>query len=255
MKLDPGNAQHLGSRRDQQDAFAFSDPSDTAFLSHGGFLAVLADGMGGLSHGASASRVAVKAFQQIYRTKSASESIPDALKRSLDETNAAVREMARRIDAQGSVGTTLVAAAIHESELYWISVGDSGLFLFRDGHLTLLSTAHTYARELEAAAASGQISVTEAREHPDRDSLTSYLGQTTIVDIDRTPQAFPLQANDRILLASDGLFKTLSNGEIASAIRGQSQSSCDELVRRVLGKKQAGQDNVTVMLVALDVNQ
>jgi protein phosphatase len=245
MPLIPGNAQHLGARRDQQDAFAFSDPSATEFIRHAGFLAVLADGMGGLAHGASASRVAVKAFHRAFSTKAQTETIPDALQRSLREANQAVLGMGQ------DTGTTLVASVIHESNLYWISVGDSALFLCRDRRLTLLTTAHTYAQELEAAAAAGQISTTEARAHPERDSLTSYLGQKKLEEIDYTPAAFPLTTGDRFLLASDGLFKTLAPEEIESAITADAQASCDELIRRVLARNKKDQDNVTVLIVGL----
>ena len=51
MRHLPAHAQHIGSRRYQQDSFGFADPDDDDFLAHGGFLAVLCDGMGGMEHG------------------------------------------------------------------------------------------------------------------------------------------------------------------------------------------------------------
>ncbi len=249
MRFDPGNAQHSGSRQDQQDAFAFSDPADTRFIAHGGLLAVLADGMGGMEHGAEASRAAVRTFLQSYARKLPGESIPDALRRSLDSANAAVYEIAR---GSSGAGTTLVAAVLHDSGLYWISAGDSGLYVLRNGYVTLLNARHNYGRELDASAASGRISEAEALAHPERDSLTSYLGARDVAEIDANPEPLPLAPNDRVLLASDGLFRTLADHEIASAVSGESQAACDELVRRVLAKQAHYQDNVTVMLIGVD---
>ena len=57
MKIVAGNAQHIGARQEQQDSFGFSDPGNEAFVAHGGFLGVVADGMGGLSHGSEAGRI------------------------------------------------------------------------------------------------------------------------------------------------------------------------------------------------------
>ncbi len=90
MRFAFGNAQHIGARASQQDAFGFSDPANEAFVRHGGFCAVLCDGMGGMSHGDAASRLAVRTFLAEYGGKAETESIPDAMLRSLRSANAAV---------------------------------------------------------------------------------------------------------------------------------------------------------------------
>ena len=51
MAFSAGNAQHIGSRSQQQDAFGFSDPAEQEFVAHAGFLGIVADGVGGLTHG------------------------------------------------------------------------------------------------------------------------------------------------------------------------------------------------------------
>ena len=253
MRYLPGNAQDVGSRADQQDSFGFSDPNDGAFVAHGGFLAVLADGMGGLQHGQAASSAAVKTMLDAYRAKTAQESIPQALDRALRQANDAVLALAEHAGAAGhagaesSVGATLVAAVLHESALHWISVGDSGLFLFRDGALSLLTSAHIYANELDASAASGKISPEEARNDPQRQSLTSYLGLPVLREIDRSLRPLPLQARDRVVLACDGLFKTLTLEEIASELAADPQPACEALVRETLAKRLQHQDNITVL--------
>src|SRR5580698_2424352 len=132
MSFLPANAQHIGSRNSQQDSFGFGDLDDEAFLNHGGFVAVVCDGMGGMEHGDLASRTAVRSFLDAYGRKNPAESIPAALERSVREANDQVVEMAHELGAAASVGTTLVAAALansgREKAMYFISVGDSGLF-------------------------------------------------------------------------------------------------------------------------------
>ena len=90
MKLLFGNAQHIGSRDSQQDAFGFTSPFDSEFVRHAGLAAVLADGMGGMQSGDVASRAAIGGLLAAYRSKKPDESIPDALLRSLAAANEAV---------------------------------------------------------------------------------------------------------------------------------------------------------------------
>src|SRR5580698_5519707 len=123
MKFSAGNAQDIGAREEQQDSFGFSDPSDKAFVRHGGFLGVVADGMGGLSNGREAGAAAVRSFLAAYQAKPASESVADALSRSVGEANQAVRQIVQNGSAHDA-GTTLAAAVVLDSELYWIAVGD-----------------------------------------------------------------------------------------------------------------------------------
>src|SRR4051812_28149072 len=129
MKFIPGNAQHVGARREQQDSFAFSDPGDKKFVAHGGLLAGVSDGMGGMSNGQQASTAAVRAFLAAYERKSRDETIPAAMNRSLQSAFATVQALNRQAGDQS--GATLVAAVAHGEQLYWVSVGDSRLYLIR----------------------------------------------------------------------------------------------------------------------------
>src|SRR3979490_416890 len=76
MRYLAAHAQHIGARRYQQDSPGLGDPQNSTFLAHGGFLAVLCDGMGGMEHGDIASETAVSAFLDAYARKTAEESIP-----------------------------------------------------------------------------------------------------------------------------------------------------------------------------------
>ena len=260
MSFLPGNAQHIGARGSQQDSFGFGDPEDEAFLAHGGFVAVVCDGMGGMEHGDLASRTAVRTFLDAYRRKTPEETIPDALERSVREANDRVVEMAHELGAAESVGTTLVAAAVVDSgpgtgdgskSMYFISVGDSGLFHVSDGQMQTVNRPHIFANILDTAVTRGTLSKEQALLHPERDSLTSFIGVGVLEEIDRNVEPWPIADGDTILLASDGLFKTLTADEVLESCQGHPQSWPDALVVRTLGQEYEFQDNVTVLSVTV----
>lgn len=247
MNLSPGNAQDIGAREEQQDSFGFSDLGNSAFVEHAGVMAVVADGMGGMAHGAAASKVAVRTFLGAYQTKSPGESIPQALDRALREANSAVVALARGANLEDGMGTTLVAAAVHNGSLYWISAGDSRVYLLRRNELAKLTSDHVYAKELREEVAEGKISRTEALRNDQRSDLTSYLGLPDLPAIDRNVRPFPVRPGESVILCSDGLYKAMPESEIADSFRGDTQSACEGLVQRVLAKRFQHQDNVTVI--------
>jgi protein phosphatase len=256
MSFLPGNAQHIGARSSQQDSFGFGDPEDEAFLAHAGFVAVVCDGMGGMEHGDLASRTAVRAFLDAYQGKMPEESIPDALERSVREANDRVVEMAHNMGAAESVGTTLVAAVLVDSlpnskSMYFISVGDSGLFHISDGLLQTVNRPHIFANILDTAVSRGTLSKEQALQHPERESLTSFIGVGVLEEIDRNVDPWPIADGDTILLASDGLFKTLTANEVLESCHGHPQSWPDALVARTLEQGYEYQDNVTVLSVTV----
>jgi serine/threonine protein phosphatase PrpC len=250
MKILPGNAQNIGRRKDQQDASWFSDIDNAAFVAHGGVLAIVADGMGGLEKGGEASHLAARAFGQRYLAKPASQSIPGALREALDAANDAVCALSRSVDDCNNVGTTLVAAAIARDALHWVSVGDSRLYLFRRGELTQLTSDHNYSEVLQREVSSGRMSPEEALRHPDRNALTSYLGMPDLEEIDSNLRPFPLEPGDWILLCSDGLHGVLSEREIAAELHGNPQEAADRLIQQTLARQHPNQDNTTVAIMS-----
>lgn len=257
MSFLPGNAQHIGARSSQQDSFGFGDPEDQPFLAHGGFVAVVCDGMGGMEHGDLASRTAVRTFLHAYQRKTPGESIPDALERSVREANDRVVEMAHSLGAAESVGTTLVAAVLvaasgsDAKSMYFISVGDSGVFHVSDGQMQTVNRPHIFANILDTAVSRGTLSKEQALLHPERESLTSFIGVVVLEEIDRNVDPWPISDGDTILLASDGLFKTLTADEVLESCQGHPQTWPDALVARTLQQGYEYQDNVTVLSVTV----
>jgi protein phosphatase len=249
MKRFLGAAQYIGDRPEQQDAFRSSDPSDERFVRHGGFLGVVADGVGGGKYGQEAAVTAVNSFLSAYLTKAQGESIGFALERSLKQANEEVLKFGRRVGEEGTCGATLVAGVIHNGSLHWISAGDSRAYLSRAGRLYRLTYDHNVGSLLKEEVAAGTIDSTEADQHPDRENLTSYVGKPEPPNSDGNTEPFPLTPNDRVLLCTDGLYRTLSEDQMASMVVNDPQSSCVRLIREVQQRRVPGQDNTTVMVM------
>lgn len=245
MKYAIGNAQHIGGRKVQMDAFGFSNPNDAAFVEHGGLLAVVADGIGSLEGSGAAAKAAVRALVRAYERKAPSEAVQDALTRALSEAVAEVRTAAKM---HGDVGTTLVAAVMAQGALHWLSVGDSALLLVRDGAASQVNSPHTLATRLDRDAAENRISLKEARENPERESLTSYLGPEPPPEVDRNRQPLQLSPADRVVLCSDGLSKVVPFARISELCDGAPQQAATALVAEALKNGGAAQDNTTVLV-------
>ena len=161
-------------------------------------------------------------------------------------------EAALNLGLKEGVGTTLVAAVLHAGFLYFISVGDSAVYHVRGGQVHMVNRPHVFANLLDQAADRGQISRSEAAQHPERESLTSFIGIHELEEIDHNTEPWPVAVGETILLASDGMFKTLDVAEIQACLRGHPQSWPQALVARTLAQQNPGQDNVTVVSVTLD---
>ncbi len=251
MNVFPGNAQHIGTRSEQQDAFGISEISDSEFLSHGGALAVVADGMGGLAEGGKASRLAIKTFLEAYSRKTADEAIGDALERSMIETNDAVYSLAVELGEKGNFGTTLIAAVVHESGIYWIYAGDSRIYLTDGQALTQLTEDHVYGRKLKKAAEKGLIDYDMVLSHPDRESLTSYIGDQSVNEIGKGFHSAPLPENFSLLLCTDGLFKFLPEKRIIECYSDDPREWTQKLVDAVLEEQNPSQDNITAVCLKI----
>lgn len=249
MLVEPGNASHIGQRQKQEDAFALSDFADDDFISHGGYLAVLADGIGGLSYGGVAADIAAREFVGHYLAKPKQQPVDDALDAALHAANDAVLASAHWRNVLQSMGTTLVAALIYQDCLYWRAVGDSHLYLFRDGRLSQLNADHIFARQLQIQVNEGHISQALADLHPDRHALECFIGLQQLVEVERNGKALPLQANDRLLLCSDGVDGVLSADEIMACLARSPMLAAQELCESVLKKQIPGQDNLTAVVL------
>jgi PPM family protein phosphatase len=247
VEVIPGNAQTIGTRNRQEDSFAFSNFTDEALVEKLGFVAVVADGMGGLSFGKEASQIAVHTFLKTYLYASQSVNIVDRMIEAIHRANQAILDLAMKESAENEVGTTLISVVILKNVMYWVSIGDSRIYLFRNTELIQLTEDHKYKSILYQQAMSGKLTKEEADMDPRANWLTSYLGKTKITEIDFNIEPFYLKEDDIILLCTDGLYDFLPEVEMKSVLAQYGASSAQNLIDCCIRKKHKYQDNITAV--------
>ena len=209
-------------------------------------LYAVADGMGGHAAGEVASDTAVKALEAAWAAGDSHD--PAALEAAAKAANRKVWQTAQADPDLRGMGTTLVAVALtgsgDDQELAVVNVGDSRVYLLRDGELEQLTVDHSLVAEL---VAEGQLAAEEAEFHPQRHVLTRALGVDREVPVDLLTVA-PFQG-DRLLLCSDGLIREVNDNQVASVLRRLSDptAAAKELVAEA--RLRGGSDNITVVVV------
>jgi serine/threonine protein phosphatase PrpC len=243
------NIQDIGRRESQQDSFGTSNIFDLKK----GVLSVIADGMGGIEGGEEMSRLAVSTFLSEFNSL---EEIADPLE-FLYSTAIKVQQEARALIPPGVLsGTTLIAAFIKNFELYFLSVGDSRICVFRDGELIKLNREHNVASEVDEMAAKGLLSLEEARQTDGRARLTSYIGTPDRLMIDRNIKPFRITSDDIILLMTDGVFGTIDDSVISGALTaaicsGDLKTAGDKITESILSVDKPNQDNLSAIILRL----
>ena len=237
----------IGQRSNQEDSYRleFEDPQDQG----GDVVMVLADGMGGHAGGEVASDLVCTVFAEHFVSKS-TETRPRArLKESMDVANAALGQRIAREPELRGMGCTLIGALKVSDKLLWVSVGDSILFLLRDGKLSRLNADHSLYGELLQMVRDGKISREEADANPRRNALRSAIlgGEIALVDIN----AITLKKGDLLLLATDGI-ETLSDTEVRAILskeaRPDVRAVTSDLLNAVEARNAPSQDNTTVIV-------
>ena len=242
-------AQIIGDRDHHEDTLAVQAiAADTG--AHGGeLLLVLADGMGGYAGGDVASSLVVKHFIKAY-TESAAN-IPEALGSSLNVANDQLANAVVETPKLKGMGTTLIGCVVREDHLYWVSVGDSLLWIYRDGVLQRLNADHSMASLLDDMVRTGFINREEALVDFRRNALRSAVTGEIIELVDLRKQPYPLQTDDIIILASDGV-ETLTENKLAAEVCNLADKSLQTLADNLMASIEAiihsGQDNASVIL-------
>ena len=233
--LELANLQGIGSREEQQDAFGISR---MARMEEDGLLAVLCDGMGGMAEG---GRIAAETAAELVAM------FPWEDDGAVPEW---VRQRSGRVYQQfrGHGGTTLVAALLRGQYLSFWCVGDSDLFLLREGTLYELNVRQEFRNDLVLRALEGAFPVEDAFTDSQAGALSEYIGKED-VKCDYTYLPFSLQPEDALLLCSDGVSDTLTLKQIREAMALPPQACCDRLEEEILAAGRPNQDNYTAIVM------
>ncbi|MBP9823362.1 MAG: Stp1/IreP family PP2C-type Ser/Thr phosphatase [Thermoanaerobaculia bacterium] len=225
-------------------------------------LFVVADGMGGHSHGEIASRIAVQAIRECIATdgdgsEEAPGAGPEGVGRQGDRIRKAIRvahdRVLKAIRQDGSLhgmGTTVVGMVLESDTMAVAHVGDSRAYRLRNGKFELLTQDHTWVNEQVVA---GFLTEEQARVHPLKNVVTRALGGDSEVEVD--VREWPVQVGDLFLLCSDGLTTMLSDPEILERLRpgARMEEICSRLVRDANAR--GGFDNISVVLLRIEADR
>ena len=216
---------------------------------------VVCDGMGGLAAGEVASKIAVDTLLQYFQDrtgKSASSQNPSenvsprarALGEAIQRANHAIREASAVQAGQAGMGSTIVCALVHENFVSFAHVGDSRIYLVRDGSIRQLTQDHSLVMQ---GLRLGLISSKQAASSKLQNVITRALGPEEIVEPDLDDMI--AMSGDTLVLTSDGLTRVLTDEDLLACITA-APSVNDACAHLIDSAKEADcDDNVTCLLI------
>jgi serine/threonine protein phosphatase PrpC len=250
MKAFSAGLTNIGRKRDNNE--------DTFHVDDNIGLYIVADGMGGHRAGEVASRTVVSSIRDYMDAFSTSEEAQHigtgevspayaAVCHSIELANRVVHQLSQNQGSYRGMGSTAAVAFLHGDTLVTANVGDSRIYLVRQGKIEQLTKDHTLLAE-------------QMRKNPGLDSHFSTSPMKHIlmraVGIQETVQtdAYEMQprSGDMVLMCSDGLTDMLSDHDVLQAIlqRGTLDETCRRLVD--LANERGGNDNITVVLIQFE---
>jgi len=220
---------------------------------------VVCDGMGGAAAGEVASKLAVDTLLQYFRQGQQSGVYPPAgpptqglspraqhLSSAIHMANAAIHDAGIKKSSQRGMGSTIVAVVFQENFYSIGHVGDSRIYLIRDGKIKQLTEDHSLVME---QVRRGLITKEEAEQSEMQNIIIRALGSEATVQPDLTDMvALP---HDVLLLSSDGLTKHVKDERLREIIEEAPslEAACEQLIKAA--KDDGGDDNITCLLVRM----
>jgi serine/threonine protein phosphatase PrpC len=240
MQSDVGCVRELN-----EDSGTYIRPDNPEVFESKGLLIVVADGMGGHSSGEVASRLAVDVVTRAYYEDAGDPR--SALENAFHEANGAIYSAAEKDSSKDGMGTTCTALVLQNGTAIAAHVGDSRLYLVREGSIYLMTEDHSAVMEMVKA---GLITLEQARHHPEKNVILRAMGSHAEVEVTTWERPFPIRAGDRFLLCSDGLYDLVEDEEIKRIVLiSAPTTACENLI--ALAKERGGHDNITVGIVSL----
>lgn len=240
-----GIVHNQGARPSQQD-----NKCVESVFGGAGVLAVVADGMGGLSGG---EKVSGRIVQDVHAA--APQFRPNTMDTILPQMVESIcADINKMLGPEGiyKSGSTLLAVLSDGKKFSWASVGDSRIYLFRGGVMSQVNPEHNQlTTEWMPEVQAGRMSIQDAMNNPDGKKLTSFIGMGKLRYLSASRSSIAIAPGDRILLMSDGVFGTLSDQQMAEIL-----TNCPDVTQaaslmenQVLAAQARGQDNFTAVIL------
>ena len=218
-----------------------------------GSLFIVADGMGGAEAGEVASRMAVelvaqKVSEQLGRARSLNRSaFIRALKESVEHANLMIHQESQNNQDRRGMGTTITAAGIYDSAIFFAQVGDTRGYLARSSSIVQMTQDQSLMVHL---IASGALKPEEAKRHPQRNVILQALGVQSEVNVALTFDE--LRRRDWVVLCSDGLSGKVEAEELKEVLERCSgpKESCQQMI--AMAHERGAEDNITVIVAKFD---
>lgn len=240
------NLQGLGARTGQEDSFTVAGAFDAAMVQEKGLFFAVCDGMGGMKDGRLASETAIQSLRQSFQAMDRSQDLAPQLKQSVYQASAQVEA---RVWGEG--GSTVVMGILYQDRLYYASVGDSFLYLLREGNLLRLNAEQNllHQKYLESVQ-EGSMDPLPLQDLPNGAALTGFLGMPGLDEVDCSVLPLPIDVGDVLLACSDGVGGVLSPEEIAEALQmPTAEEMCASLEARIVSYNRPHQDNYTAIVI------
>jgi serine/threonine protein phosphatase PrpC len=241
MKFSIYQESRQGPRKSNQDRVAYCYSRDSLCM-------VIADGMGGHLHGEVAAQIATQFVAEAFQ-REAQPRIADPFRFLLDSiTNAhhAIVDYANVRSLLETPRTTCVACIVQDGLAHWAHVGDSRLYLIRNGKVEAQTKDHSRVQILVDA---GRVREEAIAAHPDRNKIFNCLGQMGPPKVDLSRRV-ALRHGDVILLCSDGVWGPLHSRHICEEfLRNDVMRAVPILID--MAEARAGKDGDNASVVAL----
>jgi serine/threonine protein phosphatase PrpC len=239
MKVEYAKVSALGDRKDNQDRAAI-------IVSDEAVLMMVFDGMGGHSDGARAAETALKVVQDLFTAARMPIFDPQgflymALSRAHDE----VVDIGRELAVDFRPRATCAACLVQEGGAFWAHIGDSRIYLVRDGAVLMRSRDHSH---VEVLIQEGAITEEEAQDHPMRNFVECCIGGDSPVPDMSITGRIPLSEGDVLLACSDGLWSGMRDADMAAIGKPGSDillENLKELSLKALSVNSPHSDNTT----------
>ena len=220
-------------------------------------LVVLADGMGGYNAGEVASGMAttviITEMRQILThakpydvdSRTSEEIAARLLREQVLKANSSISQAAQSQPQYAGMGTTLVVCLFYDNRMLVAHLGDSRLYLLRDGNFSQVTRDHSLLQE---QIDFGIITPEQAKKAQHKNLVTRALGIDPIVEPEI--HEYPTKAGDIYLLCSDGLCDMVDDEDIGMTLQtlgGNLKLAAQQLVQ--MANDNGGRDNVSVILV------
>ena len=241
MKYETAQCSLLGNRSMNQDRCLVLEAPDAILL-------CLADGMGGHPKGEMAAQILMENARRAFLTSRKPISNPHFfLSGLMDMSHKQILEFGRNQEPPIEPRTTGVLCLVQEDNAFWAHIGDSRLYIMRDGVIHMRTDDHSYVEHLRQQ---GIISAAQVHTHKFRNYVTRCLGGTNNRPVAELSGPHPLKEGDIVLLCSDGFWGPLSERPLVDSLFGRHGpllSGIRELADKAVQTSQPESDNVTAV--------